>query len=697
MFGAGALPEDATTSSALARMEIVMERLRLQLSRQQEQDDKLMQAIDQQKHAFETRAEEPGADVHGPAGSGPEAGHRPGPADRAAERGAGSRGPAATGPHASDTAAGGAAAGVPGSPGIEQQPPPQQQQGVRPGGPWVRLPLGSTVTGELMTGAFATKIRGDALPVLVQLRSAYTGPNDTEIPLEDCLLIGKATADISSVRARVEAVSLSCVLPDGTAFERQVKGYFTGQDGTLGVPGKWEFRSGRWLANLLSAMGTVAAGVYADIKIAEALGGRGHPGEHQRLGHHQPHPGLLYRAGGRDSPRGVDRERLAGLRCDAGGADHRGSARRSVCTRCPVGVGLMNEATRREHVGVGVRLREGPPLFLYGLAVFVSASLVFWVQPLAVRGLLPAVGGAPLVWNTAMLFFQAMLLAGYLLAHLLVRQLAARGQFAVLAALWSAALLAAWSGGLTLFGGTPPQTGVVLPALWVLGTLGATYGPGCLVVSMLSPLVSAWFARTNDVSADPYVLYAVSNVGSIGILLVYPFVLEPLFGVALQLELWTAVFALLSVPLLVLVLASRRKAGPLVIARPDVMRMFGTGHGVSLPRRTALRVLILALLPSALLYGVTLRLSTDVAAAPLLWVLPLSLYLGTYALAFGRGRVFTRWRETLASRLVPVALVLFAVFHGFTDAGLWWVVFHLAVFGGGGVLVPRPAVGAAAR
>ena len=107
----------------------------------------------------------------------------------------------------------------------------------------------------------------------MQLRSAFTGPNDTEIPLEDCLLIGKATADISSVRARVEAVSLSCVLPDGTAFERQVKGYFTGEDGTLGVTGRWEFRSGRWLANLLSAMGTTAAGLYADVAIAQEIGG----------------------------------------------------------------------------------------------------------------------------------------------------------------------------------------------------------------------------------------------------------------------------------------------------------------------------------------------------------------------------------------------------------------------------------------
>ena len=350
----------------------------------------------------------------------------------------------------------------------------------------------------------------------------------------------------------------------------------------------------------------------------------------------------------------------------------------------------MNEVKLAENVQAGPHLLRQPPLFLYGLAVFVSACLVFWVQPLAVRGLLPAVGGAPLVWNTAMLFFQGTLLAGYLLAHLLARRVEAVGQLAVLALLWSAALLSAWSGGVTPFGEAPPQTGVVLPALWVLGTLGATYGPGCLAVSMLSPLVSAWFARTNDVSADPYVLYAVSNVGSIGILLVYPFVLEPLFGVALQLELWTAVFALLCLPLLVLGLATRRQRGPLVITQSDVMRMFGkqaaeAGQRIEgqtcVPLRTALRVLILALLPSALLYGVTLRLSTDVAAAPLLWVLPLALYLGTYALAFGRGRVFSRWRGTLSSGLVPVALVLFAVFHGFTDAGLWWVVFHLAVFG----------------
>jgi len=268
MFGAGAIPQDATTASALRTMQVEMESLRLMLVRQQETDASLAGALEQQKNAMEARL------------SSQETAYTQ--QLEAALR------------QAIDLARETEGRGVvreaelaapvprlrilrPGEPGSAGEPaappPPPAPPGTRPGGPWVRLPIGSTVTGELVTGAFATKMRGDALPVLVQLRSAYSGPNDTEVPLEDCLLIGKATADISSVRARVEAVSLSCVLPDGTAFERVVRGYLTGADGTLGVPGKWEFRSGRWLANLLSAMGTAAAGVYADVAIAEALAG----------------------------------------------------------------------------------------------------------------------------------------------------------------------------------------------------------------------------------------------------------------------------------------------------------------------------------------------------------------------------------------------------------------------------------------
>ena len=267
MFGAGALPEDATTASALADVESRMELLRLSFVQQQEQHRKLAQAVDHQKNMFETQLR----DQESAYTEQLEAALKQAiDLARQTEQRVDAQAAAAPAPRLRILRP-----GAPGTPGTEAapQPPPPPSPGPRPGGPWVRLPIGSTVTGELLTGAFATKARGDALPVLVQLRSAYSGPNDTEIPLEDCLLIGKATADISSVRARVEAVSLSCVLPDGTAFERVVRGYLTGEDGTLGVPGKWEFRSGRWLANLLSAMGTAAAGIYADVAIAEALAG----------------------------------------------------------------------------------------------------------------------------------------------------------------------------------------------------------------------------------------------------------------------------------------------------------------------------------------------------------------------------------------------------------------------------------------
>ncbi|MDE0204781.1 MAG: hypothetical protein OXP66_01950 [Candidatus Tectomicrobia bacterium] len=267
MFGAGAVPGDATTAKALTEMQVAVENLGFALSRQQEKHDRLMRDVQTQATQFGARlddqersyTEQLEAALEAAIALARETERRE--ADRQAP-------PVASPPRLRILRPDGGKA-----------PPPSPAAAPEPaqpaGGAWVRLPVGSLVTGELLTGAFATKVRGDALPVLVQLRSAYSGPNDSEIPLEGCLMIGKATADLQSVRARVEAVSLSCVLPDGTSFERAVKGYFTGEDGTLGVPGRWEFRSGRWLANLLSAMGTTAAGVYADVAIARELGAAG--------------------------------------------------------------------------------------------------------------------------------------------------------------------------------------------------------------------------------------------------------------------------------------------------------------------------------------------------------------------------------------------------------------------------------------
>ena len=261
-FGAGALPGDATTAKALTEMQVAVESLNFALSQQREQHSRLLRDVESQATRFNARLEDQERSYTEQLEAALQAAieiARDTEQRQAAE-------PAPAPPSRLRILRPGGAEAAP-APTSPLPPPPQPA-----GGPWVRLPIGSLVTGQLLTGAFATKVRGDALPVLVDLRSAYSGPNDTEIPLEGCLMIGKATADLTSVRARVEAVSLSCVLPDGTSFERAVRGYFTGEDGTLGVPGRWEFRSGRWLANLLSAMGTTAAGVYADVAIAKELG-----------------------------------------------------------------------------------------------------------------------------------------------------------------------------------------------------------------------------------------------------------------------------------------------------------------------------------------------------------------------------------------------------------------------------------------
>ena len=333
------------------------------------------------------------------------------------------------------------------------------------------------------------------------------------------------------------------------------------------------------------------------------------------------------------------------------------------------------EAKLIQTAGQGTKhlLPESPPLSVYALTVLVSSSLVFWIQPLAVRGLLPVMGGAPVVWNTGMLFFQGTLLAGYLLAHLLERRLSVEYQIVAFGGLWLLALISVWTGGPDyLMGDTPPNSGVVLPVLWVLGSLALTYGLGCLAVSMVSPLVSSWLSRAQD-SVDPYVLYAVSNAASIGVLLLYPFVLEPLFGVRVQIQAWHLAFALLLTllgQLFVKFPGSSRESRP--VPAPS---------SAGMSRGAAVRVVILSLLPGALLHGVTLSLSTDVASTPFLWVAPLALYLGTYALAFGKIQAFARGRGALSSGPLPAGLILFAVLHGFTDMGLWWGVFHLLLFG----------------
>ena len=315
-----------------------------------------------------------------------------------------------------------------------------------------------------------------------------------------------------------------------------------------------------------------------------------------------------------------------------------------------------------------VFLRAAPPAWLYGLVVFAAAWLVFWIQPLAVRGVLPVLGGSPAVWNTAMVFFQSALLAGYALAHLLVRRASPAGQLAVLVALWAAVAVAAPVGGFRLLGEVPAG---LPPALWLLGTLTGALGFAFVAASSLTPLVQAWLARAGAgaASADPYFLYSASNAGSAGALLAYPFLLEPFLGLDRQAWIWSAALLGLAPFLLVLWLATTpgRAAAPAVDSETS-------RTPAALP---VVRILALSAVPSALLLAITRYLTTDVASVPLLWIVPLVLYLGTFVHAFARRELVP---HRVLTRLVAPALIVLAVMYLLTRTVFVFGLVHLLVF-----------------
>src|SRR5829696_1891734 len=182
--------------------------------------------------------------------------------------------------------------------------------------------------------------------------------------------------------------------------------------------------------------------------------------------------------------------------------------------------------------------------FVFAAALFVSAFLLFWVQPLAGKMLLPLLGGTPAVWNTCMLFFQALLLAGYAYALALTRWLSAAAQGAVHLALLALAALALPVALNAAAGGGVPEG--ASPEWWLLKTLLVTVGPPFFVLSASAPLLQAWFSRTRAESAsDPYYLYAASNAGSLFALLGFPLLLEPGLSLGRQNLLWAYAYGVL--------------------------------------------------------------------------------------------------------------------------------------------------------
>ncbi|HZR90694.1 MAG TPA: fused MFS/spermidine synthase [Bradyrhizobium sp.] len=293
-------------------------------------------------------------------------------------------------------------------------------------------------------------------------------------------------------------------------------------------------------------------------------------------------------------------------------------------------------------------------LSVYTSAIFLSALLLFSVQPLFTKMVLPRLGGSPAVWSVAMVFFQALLLAGYAYAHLLM-QIRNR---VIPVAIHILLLLVAMAGlplSIASGWGDPPTSGY---AVWLLGLFAVSIGLPFFALAANNPLLQAWFVRTgHPAGPDPYFLYASSNIGSFLALLSYPVLLEPMFTLHTQDVMWTWGYGLL----IVLIAA----CGVLLLRSPALAEAdMQTEETTEPPPAWALRArwIFLAAVPSGLLIAVTAHISTDVAAAPLLWVLPLSLYLLTWVLVFqSRPLLPHKWMLMIQPLAIAGVVILLAV------------------------------------
>lgn len=319
--------------------------------------------------------------------------------------------------------------------------------------------------------------------------------------------------------------------------------------------------------------------------------------------------------------------------------------------------------------------------FLFAVTLFLSALLLFWVQPLAGKMVLPLLGGAPAVWNTCLLFFQAALLAGYGYVHASTRWLSTRAQVVTHVALLLVAAVALPVVISESRGGAPDEAH---PALWLLKTLALTAGPPFFALSASAPLLQKWFSRTRDPSAkDPYFLYSASNAGSLLALLAFPVLFEPTLTLGGQARVWAALYFALVLLVVACAVASLRAKPGAEAARATTdesgavrNEVEGVGGATALTLRRRLRWALLAFVPSSLVMGVTTYVTTDLVAVPLLWVVPLALYLLSFVVVFARRRVISR---DLAAKVLPGAAVMLALVYlsGATQPAWFLIFFHL--------------------
>jgi spermidine synthase len=304
---------------------------------------------------------------------------------------------------------------------------------------------------------------------------------------------------------------------------------------------------------------------------------------------------------------------------------------------------------------------------LFAITVFVSSSLLFVVQPMIAKMVLPLLGGAPAVWNGCMVFFQACLLIGYAYAHFSTRWLGAKPQAAVhLLILLSALLFLPFS---IPSGWTPPAE--ANPVGWLLKLLFAGVALPFAIVSTTAPLAQKWFVRAaSDPNHEPYFLYSASNIGSMLALLSYPALVEPHLNLHAQTRAWEIGYAAL------IVLTAFAAA---MMWRGRTFSRVETAAAAAVTWRQRLWWIILAAIPTSYLLGVTSYITSDLAAVPLLWVIPLALYLLSFIIVFSRRPILP---QASMVKLLPPAIVFVVLWMlaGITHP-LWLVmIVHLLAF-----------------
>lgn len=289
----------------------------------------------------------------------------------------------------------------------------------------------------------------------------------------------------------------------------------------------------------------------------------------------------------------------------------------------------------------------------YIFTAFLSAGLVFLVQPMFARMALPVLGGSPSVWNVSLVCFQAALLGGYIYAHLLARLPSVLMQTVIHGALLLVAALVLPLGLSDALG--QPTAGS--PTLWLVGVFALSIAPPFMAISATAPLIQAWYARSGRSDAnDPYYLYAASNAGSLLGLIAYPLMMEPFLTLDAQTQTWALGYGVLALGLIGCgIIASRAGVGLLVKA-PDVSTTESVEAPTSLMRQR-LTWLALAFLPSSLLIGSTTHITTDIASAPFLWAPPLMIYIGSFIVVFSnKGLASLKIANTALPYLVGLTL-----------------------------------------